>query len=192
MTRCLVLLSSVALSQSLTEKHAHCNDNVSLQCMAVQGDRNYRSITWYKLNNRTGIIRKSENKTTKFKFNRTVHFGADDSLALPSVRPEDGGIYQCATRANIGKKNRESDIQLTVSDCVTPVYLTTTVTYKSNMNSSTPHFFLPHVGEVSTLWSVTGFLVVNLVKLSLCLIFIWVSKAIKRKLLKQKRQRWQR
>ena len=75
-----------------------------------------------QLNNRTGIIRKSENKTTKFKYNRTVHFGADDSLALPSVRPEDGGIYQCATRANIGKKNRESDIQLTVSGTTAAKY----------------------------------------------------------------------
>ncbi|XP_067096613.1 uncharacterized protein [Osmerus mordax] len=178
-----VLLSSLALSQSLIKKHADCNDHVSLQCMAVQGNRNYRSVTWYKLNNRTGIIRKSDNKTTNFKYNRTVTFGANDSLALPSVRPEDGGIYQCLLRVNIGEQNRQSDIQLTVSDCVT---------FKGNINSSSPHWPPPHVGEVSFLWSVTGFLVVYLVKLSLCLIFIWVSKAIKRKLLKQKQQRWQR
>lgn len=185
-----LLLGSLASSQSLTEINAFCNDNIFLPCTAIQGNRNYRTIIWYKLYNKTGIIRKSDGETKRYaEYHRAADFGADDSLNLSSVRPEDGGTYQCDIWANIGGKNRDSLIHLNVSDCVAPVYLTTTVTYSENATNKTPQSRLL-VEEISTFWSVTAFLLVYLIKIALSLIFIKVFQAIKRKWCRRKQQTW--
>ncbi|XP_064861527.1 uncharacterized protein LOC115102408 isoform X5 [Oncorhynchus nerka] len=108
------MMASLVLSESLVIQ-VDCNEDISMKCDAIE-DKSYRSITWYKLNNRTGIIRRSDDEKPQFyEFPRPARFGMKDSLVLPRVRPEDAGNYLCLIRANIGQTNRESKVTLSVS-----------------------------------------------------------------------------
>ncbi|CAB1336545.1 unnamed protein product, partial [Coregonus sp. 'balchen'] len=132
------------------------------------------------LNNRTGIIRRSDNeKPQSYEFPRPARFGAMDSLILPRVRPEDAGTYQCLIRANIGQTNRVSNVTLNVStDCV--IQTTVAVTAWQDVTHSTPLCTM-HVVEVSVIWTSCGFLILGLVKIALCLTSIeWSSATINR------------
>ncbi|XP_036845180.1 uncharacterized protein LOC118966188 isoform X1 [Oncorhynchus mykiss] len=180
------VMASLALSDSLLIIQAECNEDVSMKCEAVQ-DKSYRSVTWYKLNNQTGIIRRSNGeKPYPFRFPRPARFGPMDSLVLPRVRPEDAGTYQCLLRANIGQTNRDSKVTLNVStDCV--IHTTVAVTAWQNVTHTTPMCPIQLV-EVSVIWTSCGFLILGLVKITLCLISMGVVRNIKRSHSRRKKQ----
>ncbi|KAK6303393.1 hypothetical protein J4Q44_G00258470 [Coregonus suidteri] len=182
------MMTSLVLSESLLIIQADCNEDIYMKCEAIQ-DKSYRSITWYKLNNRTGIVRRSDNeKPQSYEFPRPARFGAMDSLILPRVRPEDAGTYQCLIRANIGQTNRVSNVTLNVStDCV--IQTTVAVTAWQDVTHSTPLCTM-HVVEVSVIWTSCGFLILGLVKIALCLTSIEVVRNIKRRHSRGRQQQW--
>uniref|UniRef100_A0A3P8ZAF0 Ig-like domain-containing protein n=1 Tax=Esox lucius TaxID=8010 RepID=A0A3P8ZAF0_ESOLU len=154
------VMASLAHSESHLIKHAECNEDISMNCEAVKNNM-HKSITWYKLNNRTGIIRKRDNNVPeKYDYPRPAWFGENDSLVLPRVRPEDSGTYECLIRAEIGKINRKSSVILHVS---------------TGKPLSLPMYPI-QVLEVSTVWTSCGFLIMVLVKITLCIISIGVNQ----------------
>ncbi|XP_029578733.1 uncharacterized protein LOC115168024 isoform X2 [Salmo trutta] len=179
------MMASLVLSEGLIIQ-VDCNEDISMKCDAIQ-DKSYRSITWYKLNNRTGIIRRSDDEKPQFyEFPRLTRFGVMDSLVLPRVRPEDAGTYLCLIRANIGQTNRESIVTLNVStDCV--IQTTVAVTAWQDVTHSTLQRTM-HVVEVSVIWTLCGFLILGLVKIALCLISMEVVRKIKRRHSRRKQQ----
>ncbi|XP_013991684.1 uncharacterized protein isoform X2 [Salmo salar] len=179
------MMASLVLSEGLIIQ-VDCNEDISMKCDAIQ-DKSYRSITWYKLNNRTGIIRRSDDEKPQFyEYPRLARFGVMDSLVLPRVRPEDAGTYLCLIRANIGQTNRESIVTLNVStDCV--IQTTVAVTAWQNVTHSTLQRTM-HVVEVSVIWTLCGFLILGLVKIALCHISMEVVRKIKRRHSRRKQQ----
>uniref|UniRef100_A0A8C7NN88 Immunoglobulin subtype domain-containing protein n=1 Tax=Oncorhynchus mykiss TaxID=8022 RepID=A0A8C7NN88_ONCMY len=128
------------------------------------------------LNNRTGIIRRSDDEKPQFyEFPRPARFGMRDSLVLPRVRPEDAGTYLCLIRANIGQTNRESNVTLSVS--TGKLLLTIVVTAWQGVTHTTPQCTM-HLVEVSVIWTLCGFLILGLVKIALCLISMQVNQYI--------------
>ncbi|XP_029478190.1 uncharacterized protein LOC115102408 isoform X2 [Oncorhynchus nerka] len=172
------MMASLVLSESLVIQ-VDCNEDISMKCDAIE-DKSYRSITWYKLNNRTGIIRRSDDEKPQFyEFPRPARFGMKDSLVLPRVRPEDAGNYLCLIRANIGQTNRESKVTLSVStDC--GIQTTVAGTAWQGVTHTTPQCTM-HLVEVSVIWTLCGFLILGLVKITLCLISMQVVRNIKRR-----------
>ncbi|XP_034151989.1 uncharacterized protein LOC117595394 [Esox lucius] len=183
------VMASLAHSESHLIKHAECNEDISMNCEAVKNNM-HKSITWYKLNNRTGIIRKRDNNVPeKYDYPRPAWFGENDSLVLPRVRPEDSGTYECLIRAEIGKINRKSSVILHVSTvCDTLTTMTALVKECQNMTHSSPMYPI-QVLEVSTVWTSCGFLIMVLVKITLCIISIGVVGEIKKSHSRRK-QHW--
>lgn len=60
------------------------------------------------------IVRKSRNKITPYKYNRTTGLSDDNSLLILDVRPEDSGTYQCLIGAMVGGRNKQSLVHLEV------------------------------------------------------------------------------
>ncbi|KAJ8369881.1 hypothetical protein SKAU_G00099090 [Synaphobranchus kaupii] len=110
--------------------NAECGENITLPCDATRHAKQYRSVTWYKFhsNIRTGIIMKVGDKEKLFRTAKMAKFGEGESLLVPSVRPEDSGVYECRLAAYIGDENKESKLHLNVSECVTPTGTTVTPT----------------------------------------------------------------
>ncbi|XP_071777555.1 uncharacterized protein LOC139928797 [Centroberyx gerrardi] len=182
------LLLVHSATQSPIEIQEDCNEDVSLPCPGINGT-NFRAVTWYKFINQkqVGIVRKSGSRIQHFNFSRTARFGQDHSLFLPSLTPGDSGTYECGIGANVGGKNLNTKILLTVPDCVTQAYLTT-VADKLNITdtSSCPM----RVEELPVMWSIIGFLLIGLAKIVLSLITIGVVRAIRIKSSRQQQQRW--
>ncbi|XP_071401998.1 uncharacterized protein [Centroberyx affinis] len=182
------LLLVHSATQNLIQIQEDCNEDVSLQCPGINGT-NFRAVTWYKVINQkeVGIIRKSANRIQYFNFSRTARFGQDHSLLLPSLIPGDSGTYECSIGANVGGKNLNTKIILTVPDCVTQAYRTT-VADKLNITytSSCPM----HTKELPVMWSIIGFLLIGLAKIALSLITIGVVRAIRIKSSRRQQQRW--
>nr|XP_015220164.1 PREDICTED: uncharacterized protein LOC107079557 isoform X4 [Lepisosteus oculatus]XP_015220165.1 PREDICTED: uncharacterized protein LOC107079557 isoform X4 [Lepisosteus oculatus] len=105
---------------------ADCNTEATLPCTAVQRATQYRSVHWYKVDgNRTGILRKTNNKVSLYASAKEAKLGPGEALVLPSVKPEESGIYQCSLYAVLGHRNQDSLITLKVEECVTSIMSTT-------------------------------------------------------------------
>ncbi|XP_017324134.1 uncharacterized protein LOC108265860 isoform X3 [Ictalurus punctatus] len=89
-----------------------------------------------------------------------------DTLVLQNVQPFDSGIYQCFLAADVGQKDRESFVLLTVSECVT---VSPTWTTSGGV-------CIQNVVEVSILWSLVGFSLFSLCKIIFCTIIVTVCK----------------
>ncbi|XP_066558830.1 uncharacterized protein LOC136748732 isoform X2 [Amia ocellicauda] len=181
----VALSVALALQCLLCERHhsvqADCDDTVSLPCSATQNTKTYRSITWYrwyKMNNRSGILRKRKDIIMPFNFSRKAEFGPMEALILPNVRPEDSGKYQCFLSAELGSPNQESEITMTVQECVTQI-VSTTITLPVEWTSSGPLVVQrnssvhcgTHMTEVSAVLLVSGFTALGLVKAVLSFFF---------------------
>lgn len=72
---------------------------------------------------RQGIIRKNKGEEEKlFNISRPASFGEKYSLLLPSVTDEDSGTYECTISANIGGKNMNHLIHLTVNGKILSIF----------------------------------------------------------------------
>lgn len=169
-------------TQSQTYYRADCNTDVSLKCSDNIG-MNFISIAWYKFINKKkcGIIRRGPgiNSTQRYNFTRPTEFGESfGSLFLPSVTPEDSGIYECAISANIGGQNLNHEINLTVHACMTQPNLTT----RTNALNTTQEPDLPcpqNDKDLPVMWCIFGYVAVGITKIILSLISIWVIQAIR-------------
>ncbi|XP_028666463.1 uncharacterized protein LOC114658608 [Erpetoichthys calabaricus] len=164
-----------------------CGSDAILPCVAVQKSSNYRVIYWYKViaSQRNGIVQKTQirNKVNKYQsFARDIHLSQNESLILPNARPEDSGTYICMLSANIGEANKESLVNLNVTNCTVPLMWsspspalysqTSLVTLNLTVNSSA-HCQDQQI-ELSFGVLATGFTLVSVVKLvlSVCLTLI--------------------
>lgn len=192
----MVLFIELLLVRSAVQVVIHiqaaCDEDVTLRCPGINGTADFRSVTWYKLNNQdpVGIIRKTGSETQRYNFPRTASFREEYSLFLPRLTPEDSGTYQCAIGANVGGKNYNYETNLTVSDCVTQAFLTA-VTDKPNATNATSTCS-SSVKELPVMWSIIGYLGIALAKIVLSLISTGVVRAIHIKSSRRKQQRWQR
>ncbi|KAG9270883.1 hypothetical protein AMEX_G15889, partial [Astyanax mexicanus] len=91
---------------------ASCNDDVILPCRVRDQTEKYRYVIWYRDN--SAIIKRKNNDLTLFN-NSTASLGVKESLVLWRVKPYDSGKYQCFLAADIGAKDAESQVTLTVS-----------------------------------------------------------------------------
>ncbi|KAJ8016843.1 hypothetical protein DPEC_G00011560 [Dallia pectoralis] len=190
-------MASLALCECQVTMDVECNQNVSMKCVAIT-DNKHRSITWYKLHNRTGIIKRSDNKNPeRYDYHRPAWFGDNDSLVLARVRPEDAGVYECLIRANIGQTNRKSEVILNVTlVCEAQTTMTATVEKFQNVTQRNPRYHTDVLDlvsmchtDVSTIWTSCGFLIMGLVKIALSIISIKVVGKIK-KSYSQRNQPW--
>ncbi|XP_076131872.1 uncharacterized protein LOC143114243 isoform X3 [Alosa pseudoharengus] len=169
----LLLLMAVCLSgssEALTEiKDIECYSNVSLPCEAGRVGPKFRSLTWYKLQNRTGILRSRADNTTLYSYHRQAALGGEGQLILPRVTPNDSGIYECLLRANLGGHNLESSVSLSVNACIEP--LTVTPIRRDWTVQKSP---LLDVLEVHAGWAALGFISLSLLKIILCVVVIKV------------------
>ncbi|XP_060931415.1 uncharacterized protein LOC133005677 [Limanda limanda] len=159
---------------------AVCGGDASLPCLYEDIESiAFISVAWYKLNNQSknGILRrkKRENVTSAYRFARPAAFGDKYSLMLRNVTPEDSGKYDCSLSADIGGTNRNSLVDLTVQDCVTPT-------------TWSPPPSEP-VKELPILWSILGYVTVGLVKVVLSIICIWVISVITSRRSKRRERR---
>ncbi|XP_034027513.1 uncharacterized protein LOC117511703 [Thalassophryne amazonica] len=159
-------------TQSLTEVHSNCSEDVSLQCPVVSSQK-FFSLMWYMLDEnsqRKAIIRISDNKTKVYNLSRPVQFGQNYSLFLPSAKHEDSGLYECFIGGFIGQRNLNHIVKLIVTECVSQTHGTPVTDDQLNMTTSTE--------DVSLMWSLTGYAIMGLIKILLSLISIKVIKSV--------------
>ncbi|XP_063049395.1 uncharacterized protein LOC134443678 [Engraulis encrasicolus] len=129
----LLLMSSyqdMCLVQSsvLQEVPFPLHSNASLPCdalmLSLAAGEEYRSLTWYRLNHptgeeRSGLLQKRNGSIKYYRYSRPAGFSLGDEghLELGNVTAGDSGVYQCLLRANLGGRNRHSDIYLCVDGC---------------------------------------------------------------------------
>uniref|UniRef100_A0A667YLT2 Ig-like domain-containing protein n=1 Tax=Myripristis murdjan TaxID=586833 RepID=A0A667YLT2_9TELE len=181
----LLLVCSVA--PSVIQLQADCSSDVTLPCPGI--NTNFRSVTWYKLGNSSvGIVRHSAGQTRPYNFSRTASFGEEYGLFLPRIRPEDSGMYECAIGANVGGKNSNSKINLTVEECVSQVYLTAVTDTPGVTNANLTCSLT--VKDLPVMWSIVGYLVLGLGKIILSLISAGVVRVIQINRSRRKQRRW--
>ncbi|XP_037832729.1 uncharacterized protein LOC119617254 [Kryptolebias marmoratus] len=166
-------------TQSSSEVESGCNKDVLLQCSSVDSDLlDFLAITWYKVskNKQEGIVRKlkTDGATQRYNFSREADFGARHSLLLPRATPADSATYKCDISANVGGKNKEMSVRLTVHECVTSTELPT---MSSEPNRTQPSPLL-RVQHLPIEWSLTGYVVLALAKILLSFMCIWVIRII--------------
>ncbi|XP_037335202.2 uncharacterized protein LOC119222561 [Pungitius pungitius] len=175
----LLLLHSA--TQSQPETSARCHEDAQMMCPVPNIESlDFFSITWHKLSEtkkRLAVIKWKDNVTTLFKnMNRSLEqrFGEKYSLLMPRVTPEDQGTYECEITANLGGRNQNFLVQLTVQECsIHPE--TTTMTPESNVTQSIP---LYSEEDVPAWCSGVGYVAVGLTKIALSLISVWVIEAV--------------
>ncbi|MCI4380730.1 hypothetical protein PGIGA_G00243300 [Pangasianodon gigas] len=163
-TLVLVLCCWSGLSQQVPFIPANCNDDIRLPCSVSDPGSNYRYMVWYR--NDTAIIKRKINEVTFYNKSSPASLGVQDTLVLQNVQPSDSGYYQCFLAAEVGKKDRQSFVSLTVSECVT---VSPTWTTSGNL-------CILDVVEISVLWSLTGFSLISLSKIIFCFIIVKVCK----------------
>ncbi|KAJ8258151.1 hypothetical protein GJAV_G00193720 [Gymnothorax javanicus] len=173
-------------SESLKSFNAECAGNITLPCDAAHRTKQYRSVFWYKVaGNRSGIIRRTGGEVKPYPGARTAWFEAGESLFIPSIGPEDSGLYECFLHANLNYKNEASKVHLFISECVTfasPVSADSTpeaLTTVTGVNTS-HHLSIDQV-EVSLVMIITGFSVVAFAKIILCALSVWVLLVISKR-----------
>lgn len=107
----LVLNCCSVLSQHLIL--AECNEDISLPCKVSKQGGTYRYMVWYR--NDTAIIKRKLNDVIFYNKSSPASLGVRDSLVLQNVQTSDSGYYQCFLAADVGQKDRQSDVSLTVS-----------------------------------------------------------------------------
>lgn len=106
----LVLCCWSGLSQNVT---ANCNEDIKLPCSVSYPGINYRYLVWYR--DVTAIIKRKLNNVTFYNKSSPASLGVQDTLVLLNVQPSDSGYYQCFLAAEVGQKDRQSYVSLTVS-----------------------------------------------------------------------------
>ncbi|XP_027022347.2 uncharacterized protein LOC113655790 isoform X3 [Tachysurus fulvidraco] len=96
---------------------AKCNEDISLPCSVSEQGGTYRYMVWYR--NDTAIIKKKLNDVTFYNKSSPASLGVRDTLVLQNVQTSDSGYYQCFLAADVGQRDRQSDVSLTVSGCAT-------------------------------------------------------------------------
>ncbi|XP_017324132.1 uncharacterized protein LOC108265860 isoform X2 [Ictalurus punctatus] len=160
----LVLHYWSGLTQGMPFISANCRDDIRLPCSVSNQGSVYRYVVWYK--NETAIIKRKYNDVTFYNKSSPASLGVQDTLVLQNVQPFDSGIYQCFLAADVGQKDRESFVLLTVSECVT---VSPTWTTSGGV-------CIQNVVEVSILWSLVGFSLFSLCKIIFCTIIVTVCK----------------
>ncbi|XP_074536636.1 uncharacterized protein LOC141798731 [Halichoeres trimaculatus] len=160
--------------QNLTEIQAECGRDVTLRCPGV--DRmDFLAVAWYKIHkvgNSSGIVRRDKNDDVRvYNFPRPAVFGDNHGLFLSKVKPEDSGVYECDISAVLGEKNQSPKVNLTVGECPTQAELTTT---SGAPNSTHPNSHKQEE-DLPVVWSITGVVLLGLVKILLSLISILVN-----------------
>lgn len=92
---------------------AKCNEDIRLPCSVNEKSDTYRYIVWYR--NKTAIIKRKYNDVTFYNKSSPASLGVRGSLVLQNVQTSDSGHYQCFLAADVGQKDRESHVLLTVS-----------------------------------------------------------------------------
>ncbi|KAK2841229.1 hypothetical protein Q7C36_012808 [Tachysurus vachellii] len=161
-TLVLVLHCCSVLSQQFIL--AECNEDIHLPCGVSEQGGTYRYMVWYR--NDTAIIKRKLNDVTFYNKSSPASLGVRDTLVLQNVQTSDSGHYQCFLAADIGQKDRHSDVSLTVSECVTvrPTWI------------STEDQCTLDVVEVSILWSLLGFTLISISKIIFCTIIVIACK----------------
>lgn len=110
----LVLCCWSGLSQNVPASiTANCNEDISLPCRVSNPGSNYRYIVWYR--NITAVIKRKFNEVTFYNKSSPASLGVQDTLVLQNVQPSDSGYYQCFLAAEVGQKDKQSFVSLTVS-----------------------------------------------------------------------------
>ncbi|XP_058245546.1 uncharacterized protein LOC131352966 isoform X1 [Hemibagrus wyckioides] len=159
----LVLHCWSSLSQQM-HIQAKCNEDIILPCSVNKLSDTYRYIVWYR--NETAIIKRKVNDVTFYNKSSPASLGVRGSLVLQNVQTSDSGYYQCFLAADVGQKDRESHVLLTVSECVT-----VSPTWSSPGGQCSLD-----VVEVSVLWSLLGFSLISISKVIFCTITVIVCK----------------
>ncbi|XP_053173720.1 uncharacterized protein LOC128357402 [Scomber japonicus] len=181
--------------QSQTDIQTNCNDDVSLECKDDNRSREFISVAWYKVNEqgkKRGIIRKNrgDESPQPYKFNRTVMFGANHSLFLPNVTPEDSGIYVCSISAIVGGQNVNPKVNLIVQACMTQAPPTAMTMLTLNTTQGSEPLCLEHLKDLPVMWTIVGYVAVGLAKIFLSLVVIWVIRSIRLRSSRQNRYKW--
>ncbi|XP_068599067.1 LOW QUALITY PROTEIN: uncharacterized protein [Brachionichthys hirsutus] len=194
----LLLLLLLSAARSLAETRAGCGDDVTLKCPDfVTGSADYLSVTWNKLSRKRGIIRRArgDNVTQLFGFGRPAAFGADQSLLLRNVTPEDSGGYECFVTAHVGGRNRKGRVDLLVSgelrvkraepsdtsaDCVW-------VKFTGPQRRTRPATLR---GDLPPVWALLRYSAVGVAKIALSLISIWVIRAVRSRSSRRRQRKW--
>ncbi|KAF4072419.1 hypothetical protein AMELA_G00262920 [Ameiurus melas] len=163
-TMVLVLHCWSGLTQSMPFISANCNDDIRLPCRVSSQGSVYRYVVWYK--NETAIIKRKQNDMTFYNKSSPASLGVQDTLVLQNVQPIDSGIYQCFLAADVGQKDMESFVSLKVSECVT---VSPTWTTSGGL-------CIHDVVELSSLWSMVGFIIFSLCKIIFCTIIVIVCR----------------
>ncbi|KAJ8406910.1 hypothetical protein AAFF_G00291860 [Aldrovandia affinis] len=106
------------------DMNAACGEDVILKCPVKGYDVGYRAVSWYLVSNDhlNGILRWDRKTGSVRKFlnvNRTVGCPSGDGLCmeLRNLTAEDRGVYRCSLWAPVGQRNRQGDIQLSITGC---------------------------------------------------------------------------
>ncbi|KAI4885595.1 hypothetical protein NFI96_013027 [Prochilodus magdalenae] len=163
----LVLALHSGMVKCMAPIQANCNDNVRLPCTVREHQDKYRYIIWYR--NNTAIIKRKNNSMTFYNKSSPASLGEGEALVLQQVKPYDSGQYQCFLAADIGGKDIESHVLLSVSECTTMHPTTTCV----------PNMCHYDMVEIPALWAVLPFILFCLFKVGLCFISILVCQKIR-------------
>ncbi|XP_053360819.1 uncharacterized protein LOC128530750 [Clarias gariepinus] len=156
----LVLHCWTGLSQHVPIIPADCNKNIILPCSVSDPGRGYRYIVWYR--NDTAIIKRKNVEVTFYNKSSPASLGVHDTLVLLNVQPSDSGYYHCFLAAEVGQKDRQSYVGLTVSECVTVSPTRTTFEEECTHKQV----------EVSVLWLLLGFSLFSMIKIIFCIITV--------------------
>ncbi|KAK3540337.1 hypothetical protein QTP70_029577 [Hemibagrus guttatus] len=159
----LVLHCWSSLSQQIHIR-AKCNEDISLPCSVNEQSDTYRYMVWYK--NETAIIKRKFNDVTFYNKSSPASLGVRGTLVLQNVQTSDSGYYQCYLAADVGQKDKQSYVSLTVSECVTVSPTWSPPGGQCSLD----------VVEVSVLWSLLGFSVISISKVIFCTITVIVCK----------------
>uniref|UniRef100_A0A1A7XEA2 Ig-like domain-containing protein n=1 Tax=Iconisemion striatum TaxID=60296 RepID=A0A1A7XEA2_9TELE len=159
-----------------------CREDARLTCSEIEdhgSGMDFIAVIWYKVEkDNWGILRQRKgepvDKAQKYGFHREAMMGDKYSLVLPSVTPNDSGIYECEVNAKVGGQNKRSRVQLTVHECVSPTEPTPRVN-TLNVTQSTPPC---SVIDMPIAWSLAGYGAVVVIKIILSLLSIWVIHII--------------
>ncbi|XP_059189596.1 uncharacterized protein LOC131971931 isoform X2 [Centropristis striata] len=182
-------------TQSRPRITADCHEDVSLRCPGVDlSQMDFLSVAWFKRDSKIkhGIVRRHKDKdgTRYYNFSRSpkLEFGENYSLRLLRVTPNDSGTYECDISANVGGRNQNLQVDLTVYECATPADPTTTAVLNMTQGQLCSN---KQVEELPVMWSIIGYLAVGLAKIVVSLITIWVIRAAcTRSSRGRRRQKW--